>query len=158
MSLSLQVHSWITVSSFMQNADDTQVPVRDSSMKIVAFLEEEKVLKLGFTSACENTSAPRKMFCWINKNFHWPIFKRKILLGQPNFCWSGTPPSTSFWAQPLVGPRTNSSTSMPYPGFEPGTFGSAAGFPNHFTACRLTVIESEQIRQKKVIFCNWVLI
>ena len=30
---------------------------------------------------------PRKMFCWINKNFHWPIFKRKTLLGQPNFCW-----------------------------------------------------------------------
>ena len=25
---------------------------------------------------------------------------------------------------------------MPYPGFERGTFGSAAGFPNHFTAGR----------------------
>ena len=25
----------------------------------------------------------------------------------------------------------------PYPGFEPGTFGSASGFPNHFTAGRL---------------------
>ena len=31
-------------------------------------------------------NTPRKMFCWINKNFHWPIFKRKTLLGQPNFC------------------------------------------------------------------------
>ena len=35
---------------------------------------------------------------------------------------------------PLVGPRTNSLTSMPYPGFEPGTLGTAAGFPSHFTA------------------------
>ena len=32
-------------------------------------------------------ATPRKMFCWINKNFHWPICKRKTLLGQPNFCW-----------------------------------------------------------------------
>ena len=38
--------------------------------------------------------------------------------------------------EPLVGPRTDSSTSMPYPGFETGTFGSAAGFPNRFAACR----------------------
>ena len=44
-----------------------------------------------------------KCFCWnckkkkkkkstiffllIQKNFHWPIFKRKILLDQPIFCW-----------------------------------------------------------------------
>ena len=50
--------------------------------------------------------------------------------------WSWHFPSSSFWARPLVGPRTDSSTSMPYPGFEPGTFGSAAGFPNLFTAGR----------------------
>ena len=38
-------------------------------------------------------------------------------------------PSTSFerrTAQPLVGPRTDSLTFMPYPEFEPGTFGAAA--------------------------------
>ena len=39
--------------------------------------------------------------------------------------------STSFLAQLLVEPRTYSSTSMPFPGFEPGTSGTAAGFPNH---------------------------
>ena len=38
-------------------------------------------------------------------------------------------------AQPLVGPRTGTVlTSMPYPGFEPGTFGKTAGFPNYCTA------------------------
>ena len=40
-------------------------------------------------------------------------------------------PSTSFehrTAQPLVGPRTDSLTSMPSPGFEPRTFGSAGSF------------------------------
>ena len=30
--------------------------------------------------------------------------------------WIWHLPSTSLWAQPLVGPRTDSSTSMPYPG------------------------------------------
>ena len=45
-------------------------------------------------------------------------------------------PSTSFWAQPLVEPRTDSSASMPYPVFQPGTFGSAADFPNRFTTGR----------------------
>ena len=37
-------------------------------------------------------------------------------------------------AQPLVGPRMDNLTSMLYPGFEPGTFGAAAGFPSHYTA------------------------
>ena len=37
--------------------------------------------------------------------------------------------------QPLVGPRTDSLTSMPYPGFKPKTFGAAAGFSNYCTAC-----------------------
>ena len=30
--------------------------------------------------------------------------------------------------------RTDSMTSMPYPIFEPGTFGVAASSPNHYTA------------------------
>ena len=47
--------------------------------------------------------------------------------------WTWHLPSTSFWAQLLVEPRTDSSTSMPYPGFEPGISGTAAGFPNHCT-------------------------
>ena len=37
-------------------------------------------------------------------------------------------------AQPLVGLRTDSLTSMPYPGLEPGTYNAAAGFPSHYTA------------------------
>ena len=37
-------------------------------------------------------------------------------------------------AQPLLGPRKDSLTSIPYPGFEPRTFGVADGFPNHYTA------------------------
>ena len=37
-------------------------------------------------------------------------------------------------AQPLVEPRTDSLTSMPYPEFDPGTFGGEAGFPSHYTA------------------------
>ena len=41
-------------------------------------------------------------------------------------------------AQPLVGPRTENLTPMPYPGFEPGTFGEAAGSPNHCTAWTAT--------------------
>ena len=36
-------------------------------------------------------------------------------------------------AQPQVEPRTDHLTTMPYPGFEPGTFGAAAGFSNHCT-------------------------
>ena len=39
-------------------------------------------------------------------------------------------PSTSFehrTAQALVGPRMNNLISLAYPGFEPGTFGAAAG-------------------------------
>ena len=36
-------------------------------------------------------------------------------------------------AQPLVGPRTEVLTSMRYPGFEPETFGVAAGSPSHYT-------------------------
>ena len=53
--------------------------------------------------------------------------------------WTWHFPSTSFWAQPFVGPTTDSSTSMRYPGFEPGTFGSATGFPDHFTV-RIRII------------------
>ena len=34
---------------------------------------------------------------------------------------------------PLVGPRMGSLTSMPYPGFEHGTFVVAGGFPSHYT-------------------------
>ena len=30
-------------------------------------------------------------------------------------------------------------TSMPYPGFEPRTFGEAAGFPSHYTAFLATL-------------------
>ena len=37
-------------------------------------------------------------------------------------------------AQPLVGPRTDSFNILSYPGFEPGTFGAAAGFPSYYTA------------------------
>ena len=37
-------------------------------------------------------------------------------------------------AQLLTGPKTDSLTSMPYPGFRPGTFGAAAGFLSHYTA------------------------
>ena len=37
-----------------------------------------------------------------------------------------------FLVLPLVLLRTDSLTSMPYPGFEPGTFGVAAGFSNHW--------------------------
>ena len=36
--------------------------------------------------------------------------------------------------QPLAGPRADSLTSLPYRGFEPGTFGAAAGFPSHYNA------------------------
>ena len=35
----------------------------------------------------KNVLLNQQKFCWINKDFHWPIFKRKTLLGQPNFCW-----------------------------------------------------------------------
>ena len=37
-------------------------------------------------------------------------------------------------AQPLMGPRTDRLTSMPYLGFEPGTIGATAVFPNYYTA------------------------
>ena len=47
--------------------------------------------------------------------------------------WTWHLPSTSFWAQPLVGPWTDSLTPMPYPGLEFGTFGAVAGYPNHYT-------------------------
>ena len=43
-------------------------------------------------------------------------------------------PSTNFerrTAQSVVGTRTGSLTSMPYPGIEPGTFSAAAGTPSH---------------------------
>ena len=45
-------------------------------------------------------------------------------------------PSANFQhgvAQPLVGPRTDSLTSMPYPVLKPGTFSAATGFFNHCT-------------------------
>ena len=54
--------------------------------------------------------------------------------------WTWHLPFTSFKrrnTQALVGLRTDSLTSIPYPGFKPGTFGASAGFPNHFTASRL---------------------
>ena len=34
-------------------------------------------------------------------------------------------------ALPLLGPRTDSLTSIPNPKFEPGTFSAAAGFPSY---------------------------
>ena len=37
-------------------------------------------------------------------------------------------------AQSLVGPKTDSLKFMPYPGFEPGTFGATADSPSHSTA------------------------
>ena len=54
--------------------------------------------------------------------------------------WTWHLKSTNFWAQPLVELRTDSLTAMPNPGFDPGTFCVAAGFPNHFTAGRRDVI------------------
>ena len=41
----------------------------------------------------KNFVRPAKFF---NKNLHWPIFKRKTLLGQPNFCRFN---KTFFWVQ-----------------------------------------------------------
>ena len=38
-------------------------------------------------------------------------------------------------AQPLAGPKTGSLASMPYPRYEPGTFGAAASFSSNHTAC-----------------------
>ena len=52
------------------------------------FFQKIPILKMYFSE-----STPRKMFCWINKNFHWPIclwnFVRptKFLLIQQNFGW-----------------------------------------------------------------------
>ena len=55
--------------------------------------------------------------------------RRRIKLGTYRLpIFSSEPPP------PLVGPRTDSLTSMPYPGFGPGTFGLAAGSPNHYIA------------------------
>ena len=51
-------------------------------------------------------------------------------------------------AQPLVGPKMDNVTSMLYPGFEPGTFGGAAGSPNLYTAW------SAQNRDFEVVFLN----
>ena len=46
-------------------------------------------------------------------------------------------------AQPLVRTKTDSLTSIPYPGFEPGTFGAAAGSPNHY--CQpLSLVDKNQ--------------
>ena len=45
----------------------------------------------------------------------------------------------------------DSSTSMPYPGFEPGTSGTAAGFPNHFTAARLRALKAETCLSEKIV-------
>ena len=42
------------------------------------------------------------------------------------------------------GQRTDSSTPMPYPGYEPGTFGSAAGFPNCFAVSRQAELKMER--------------
>ena len=38
----------------------------------------------------------------------------------------------------MVGPRTDNLTSMPYLGFEPGTFGVAVGSPNHYPTCSVS--------------------
>ena len=54
-------------------------------------------------------------------------------------------------AQPLVGPRTDSLTSMPYPGFEPGTFGVAAGTPSHYTAWSVKLLKG---RRRELSTCN----
>ena len=48
--------------------------------------------------------------------------------------WAWHLPSTNFPAHPLMRPRTESLTSVPFPGFEPRTFRVAAGFPNDYTA------------------------
>ena len=46
------------------------------------------------------------------------------------------PPVKQFLSASVGVTKTDSLTSMPYPVFEPRTIGSAAGFPNHFTAGR----------------------
>ena len=40
------------------------------------------------------------------------------------------PPVYQFLGAATGGAKMDSLTSMPYPGFKPGTFGAAAGFPN----------------------------
>ena len=40
-----------------------------------------------------------------------------------------------------TGGAKDGQLDMPYPGLEPGTFGSAADFPNHFTAGRLKLFD-----------------
>ena len=44
-------------------------------------------------------------------------------------------------AQQLVGLKTDSLTSMPYLGFEPGTFGAADGSSSHYTAWSANAIK-----------------
>ena len=72
-----------------------------------------------------------------------PVFRRKITENSDRIerqAQQGIEPGTfrlpvfeCRTTQPLVD-KADSLTSMPYPGFEPGTFGAAAGFPGHYTA------------------------
>ena len=85
---------------------------------------EEVFLRVPSPYLCEFRRKPQK----ISKGY---VLQARLGIESVTFC---LPVLKRRTAQPLGGPRTDSFNFHPYPGFEPGTFNAAAGFPSHYTA------------------------